>query len=282
VKISVIIVNYKTSEFTKNLVRNLKKYLKLENEIIVVDNSGDCNLDGVIYIYPYRNVGFARACNLGAKLAKGEYLLFLNPDVIPELDAIEKLLSFAEKKEDAGVVTGKLLNFDGSLQLSLRRFPTIMRVAFGRKSILRKIFPKSRFSREYLMYDADYEKVQEIEWSRGAVFLIKKDVFWKAGGFDERFFLFCEDVDLCYRLKKMGYKNYYYPDAIFYHKFGAVVEKDWAKAFLHHNISMYKYFKKHYGFNFFTDIFVICGLFLRLILIFLVEGGRRCITGLFS
>ncbi len=189
-------------------------------QLIIIDNfSGDktCqivkdNSTKIRLIKNKKNLGFAAAANQGARLAKSDYLLFLNPDTLVKPGAIEKTLNFAKAKKDATVVGCKVLSLDRSLQPSCGRFPTIFNIVLDRIPIINKFIQTEQIRQENY-----YSKIQNPDWVTGAFFLVKREVFEKLGGFDEKYFMYVEDVDFCYRAKKAGYKIYYNPRAEIIH-----------------------------------------------------------------
>ena len=159
-----------------------------------------------------KNIGFAAAVNQGAGIAKGECLLFLNPDTIVKPDCIKNMVNFLKEKKDAGVVGCRILNPNGSLQPSCGTFPTIINIILDRIPILNKLFKT-----ELIRQEGYYEKEQSPDWTSGAFFMVRRDIFLSLGGFDEKYFLYVEDVDFSYRAKKAGYKIYYNPKAEIIH-----------------------------------------------------------------
>lgn len=278
--LTIGIVNYNTKEDLKKCIKSiLQNPPKCTYQIIIVDNNskdGSKNFlkhikkENIKCILNEKNKGFGAACNQIVKLHNSYYTLFLNPDVEISKNAIDKLINFLKNNEKVGLVTGKLLFPDGSLQLSCRKFPTILRVLFGRESILRKIFPDNSISKEFLMSELDYNKIQFPDWVRGAVMLFKTGVFKKIGGFDENFFLFFEDTDICLRLREEGYKTAYLPEAVFYHKLAVSTEKELLKTKFIHNISMFHYIKKNMNYNFIFLSSLFIALITRLIFVFMV------------
>ncbi len=274
------IVNYNTKKDLKKCIKSiLQKPPECSFRIIIVDNNSkdgskiflkQIKQKNIKYILNKENRGFGAACNQIAKTQNSSYILFLNPDVEIRKNSIDKLINFLKKNEKVGIVTGKLLFPDGSLQLSCRKFPTILRALFGRESTLRKIFPNNMISKEYLMSELDYNKIQFPDWVRGAVILFKTDIFEKIGGFDEKFFLYFEDTDICLRLREKGYKTAYLPEAVFYHKLGSSTKKEQLKTKIIHNISMFHYIKKNMNYNFIFLSFLFIALITRLIFVFMV------------
>jgi GT2 family glycosyltransferase len=278
--LTIGIVNYNTK---KDLKKCLKSILKnppdCSYQIIIVDNNSkdgsrkflkEIKNKNITYILNKKNMGFGKACNQIAAYANNYYILFLNPDVEVTKDSINGLIDFLQKHNQTGVVTGKLLFPDKSFQLSCRQFPTIFRVLFGRESFLRRISPNNSISRQYLMTDLNYDKIQFPDWIRGAVMLFKSSLFKKIGGFDERFFLFFEDTDICFYLRKRGYKIAYFPEAVFYHKLGSSTSKEKLKTKIVHNISMFYYIRKNMNYSFSVLSILFIALIIRLVFVSLV------------
>lgn len=272
--LTVGIVNYNTKDDLKDCLNQiLKSPPEVSYSIIVVDNNStdesmefleNLNKKRIRFILNNENKGFGGACNQIAKEIDTPYILFLNPDVKITKGAIDKLISFMENHPEVAIVTGKLLNPDGTIQLSCRRFPTILRALSGRASLFRSIFPNNPISRDYMLCNLDYDKIQFPDWVRGAVMLIKTNLFKEIGGFDEQFFLYLEDTDLCFRLRKMGYEIAYNPEAIFYHKLGSSTKKKEFQTRLIHNVSMYYYLKKNFNYNPLLLSLLLLSLFLRI------------------
>ncbi len=208
--LSIIVVEYNST--IKNCISTLEFFQSIE--IIIIDNSTKKNnikfLRGVEYKYikNTKNNGFAKAANQGARVAKGEYVLFLNPDTIAKPKSIEKMLTFIKDKKNAAVVGCKVLNPDGTLQPSCGNFPTITNILLDRIPIMNKIV-RTQLIRQKNYYDTQ----QQPDWVSGVCFLARKDVFQKLGGFNEEYFMYVEDVDFCYRAKRAGYKIFYTPEA---------------------------------------------------------------------
>jgi len=277
VKLSIGIVSYNSVDYVKNLLNSIKKNPpSVPYEIIVLDNASEDGsieflkkVKGIKKIFLRENSGFSHGCNIIGKRAMGKYILFLNPDVVVTPNALDKLVEFMEKNPQCGVAGGKLLNFDGTLQLSCRMFPTYLNVMFGRESLFRKLVPHNPFSRKYMLYDLDYSKNQVVDWLRGAVFITPRWLFDELGGFDERFFLFLEDTDYCRRVWLRGLKVCYVADAVFYHKLGGSTRKRLIKNRIIHNYSMYKYFLKWTNKNILIEFLLGEALLLRIMILIL-------------
>ncbi len=221
IDVSVITVNYNVKEFVLNLVISLKKALiNFSYEIIVVDNaSQDGSVEylkekftDVTVIANSKNVGFGKANNQALEISKGKYILLINPDAIVREDTFTKMISFFERTKEAGLAGCKVLNPNGTLQLACRRgFPGPW-TSFTKVSGLSTIFPKSKLFAKYNLTYLDENKTYEVDAISGSFMMLKRDVYEKVGGFDPDFFMYGEDLDLCYRIQKAGYKVYYVHD----------------------------------------------------------------------
>ncbi len=279
--VSIIIVTYNSEKFIEKCIKSIKGKTKdIEYEIIIVDNNSSDRTVKIIYekfpeirlIRNKKNRGFASANNTAIKRANGEFIFFLNPDTILENNAVKILHDFLLKEKNAGVVGAKLVYFDNSLQLSCRTFPNFINVFFGRKSVFRILFPNNPITKKYMLTNLDYKEIQEIDWLMGAAMMVRKDLLEEVGLFDEDYFLFVEDTDLCYRIKKKGYRNFYNPFAIVKHYHGGSVEHKFNISQMHHNFGMYKFFKKHYGKNAFTHFLLYIAILIRLLSVFIFDN----------
>jgi len=220
IDVSIITVGYKSEDTIVPFLDSIKKVSDgLQKEVIVVDNyPADKGADLAekhslkpLVIRNTENVGFSKAINRGAKEAKGEYLLIINPDTRIVGKAIKYLLDFAKGHAKIGAVAPRLLNNDGKIQPSCFRFPTVLNAIkyyfFNQKECFNKYNPGN--------------KPVAVDVAVMAAFLIPKSVFNHVGGLDERFFLYYEDVEYCRRLKRLGYPVYYFPKALVKHAHGA-------------------------------------------------------------
>lgn len=251
--LSIIIVSWNSGELLKKCLTSIFKYTEdLEFEVIVSDNGSTdgtqemvkSNFSQVQLIENKENLGFGKANNLGFKQAAGEYILFLNDDTEIKANIFKTLID--DYPEGAGVVGCKLLNSDGSLQDSVRRYPTLKDQIII-LSKLHNFFPE--FINKYLAKDFDYTKEQECDQVMGAFMLSPKKILTEVGVFDERFFCWFEEVDLQKRIKAAGYKIIYTPIVECAHVKGATFGKMLPlknQSIL--NKSMRYYFKKHHPF----------------------------------
>jgi len=253
--ISIIVVNYNTIGFLLSCLRSIQECLPgLAHEVIVVDNHSQDNswpllrkeFPGLILIENASNVGFGRAVNQGFRMAQGRYILILNPDVTLLPGSVEKAIHFLEEYPEVGLLLPKLLNPDGTLQFSCRTFPTFL-TFFYRRTPLGKFFPNHKVIREHLMLDWEHDEVREVDWGMGACMFLRREDLKDKDIFDERFFLYFEDIDLCFRLKDEGRKVIYYPEAIMVHGHAResvrrFITLNWAKLELYKSI--FKFFFK--------------------------------------
>ncbi|MGE5496732.1 MAG: glycosyltransferase, partial [Syntrophothermus sp.] len=244
---------------------------------IVIDNASD---DGSVEIlrekYPSvklianrENIGFGAANNLGLKISRGEYILLINPDTIVQENTFSRLIEFFRKTPDAGLAGCKVLNSDGTLQLACRRsFPGPW-TSFCKVTGLSTIFPKSRLFARYNLTYLDENKTYEVDAISGAFMLLKREVYEKVGGFDPQFFMYGEDLDLCYRIQKAGFKVYYFHDTQIIHYKGESTKRsniDETKVFYD---AMHLFVKKHFSSSFLVELILQFAIFLRTAVAFL-------------
>jgi GT2 family glycosyltransferase len=217
--LSILIVTYNSARLIGALLDRLTLDMKsLSAEVIIVDNaSQDGTAEFVKLQYPWvtlvaskENLGFAAGNNLAAKSAIGRYLLLLNPDAIPDAGALKQALDMLDQHADVGLAGGELRGIDGQRQPSARMFPKL-RDEFFTLSGLAARYPKSPFFARIDRHWADAEKAAVVDWIPGAFVFIPTQVFAKLGGFDERFFMYYEEVDLCQRMQQAGLKVYFWP-----------------------------------------------------------------------
>lgn len=292
-EISFIIVNYNSLAFIKNLLDSFDLInsdavcgIDFFYEIIIFDNGSSdgstqyIEKEALIHkniklLKSEQNEGFCRGSNIAAKSASGKYLIFLNPDTKILEANIKILIDFLEEKEAAGEKVGitgvKTINYDGTLQNSSRAFPSISR-QFFESFFLFKIFSKSGIFGSYFMTWWDHKNIKEVDWLSGSFMFIKKEIFNRINGFDEDYFMYSEDTDICLKLKREGFKNYYYPFYTIMHLDGAIASRN----LLSRELGIWKsrrlYFKKNY--SLFYALIISClyfmGILNRLLLYFIL------------
>ncbi len=265
--ISIIIVSYNSLNFIKSCISSIRNNIdknskknELSYEILVVDNNSGDGSKGYLkkqaseynnfYLITNKdNLGFSRASNMGALKAKGKHLLFLNPDTRFLTGYLGDLIDFYDrsaKKDRIGTVGVKLLNPDGALQLSSRSFPTLAR-QFYESYFLYRIFKKSRIFGSYFLSWWDHKDKREVDWVSGSFMFIKKDYFMEVGMFDEDYFMYSEDSDLCLKLNRKDFKNYYFPHFVIKHADSGIASGDMAEREAEIWKSRRLYFKKNYS-----------------------------------
>lgn len=232
--LSIIIVNYNVKYFIEQCLHSVHKAIKdIEAEVFVVDNNsvdGSCPMirekfPWVSLIENTENVGFSRANNQALKIASGEFCLLLNPDTVVEEDTFTKCLAFMHDHQDAGGLGVHMIDGKGNfLPESKRALPTPA-VSFFKIFGLSSLFPKSRIFGRYHLGYLDNNQTNEIEILAGAYMFIRKKALDETGLLDESFFMYGEDIDLSYRIRQAGYKNYYYPGTTIIHYKGESTKK---------------------------------------------------------
>lgn len=254
VDVSVIIINYNSSELIDDCLNSFNNYSSgFTYEIIIVDNSNDASLKSILEKYKYinlivnkENIGFAAANNQGLKIAKGKYILFLNNDTIFIENTISKILEYICDDNDQKIIGCKLLNKDGSLQHSVLDYPTLWNT-FTSNFFLYVLFPKSKYFNKYHLMNNKISTISEVQVVTGAFMFCPTSIIKQLSGFDERFFFYAEEMDICKRFSELGGKVIYFPETSIIHLKGVTASKNlW---FLHKNrsIATIKFMQKHFG-----------------------------------
>ena len=216
--LSIIIVNHNTRDLLRQCLDSIYLQKEVAFEVIVVDNaSTDESPEMVKKEFPQAtlivnqaNVGFAKANNQAIKISKGKYILLLNSDTVSPKELLNHMVSFMNNNPKAGAVGGQLINQDGSLQRLSRGYFPSLKTAFNQFLFLSNIFPNSHLF-QGLHREVKIDKAEEIDWISAACLMLRKSALEKAGLFDESFFMYVEDIDLCYRIKSCGYKIFSLP-----------------------------------------------------------------------
>src|SRR5688572_13126803 len=268
-KLSVIIVNYNVKHFLEQcLISACKSMEGLDAEIIVVDNN---SVDGSLemlqskfpliqYIANKQNTGFSKANNQGIAIAKGEYVLLLNPDTLVEEDTFSKCIQFMDTHPDAGGLGVQMIDGKGNFLPESKRGLPSPSVAFYKIFGLAALFPKSRIFGKYHLGFLSKDKTHEVEVLAGAFMMMRRSVLDKVGLLDETFFMYGEDIDLSYRIIKGGYKNYYFPETRIIHYKGESTKKSSVNYVIVFYKAMIIFAAKHFSqsnarlFSFFINI----------------------------
>lgn len=256
-KLSVVIVNYNVKYFLEQALYSVRKACNgISAEIIVVDNNsvdGSCEMvkhkfaNDVILIENKENVGFSKANNQAIKIAKGEYILLLNPDTVVEEACFNKVISFMDQTPNAGAVGVKMIDGSGKfLPESKRGLPT-PDVAFYKIFGLAALFPKSKRFGKYHLGFLDKNETHKVDVLAGAFMMLRKTVIEKIGMLDEDYFMYGEDIDLSYRVTKAGYFNYYFHDTTIIHYKGESTKKTSVNFVFTFYRAMIIFAQKHYS-----------------------------------
>lgn len=277
IDITIIIVNYNTKKLTEQTLNSIySKDLNLNYEVFVVDNaSTDGSVEMIATLFPLvnllpqkENLGFSRANNLAIKQAKGKYILLLNSDTVIIDNCIEKCFEYMEKNKNIGALGCKVVLPDGSLDKACKRsFPTPEN-SFYHAVGLAKLFPKSKRFGAYNLTYLDENKIHEVDCLVGAFMMVRREVIEQVGILDEKYFMYGEDIDWCYRIKQAGWKIVYYPEAkIIHHKGSSSKKKRWKTVYEFHR-AMYLFFNDHYKdkYNIIIRISVYIGIMAKLAL----------------
>jgi GT2 family glycosyltransferase len=267
-QLSVIILNYNVRYFLELCVLSVQSALQnIDSEIIVVDNNSSdesCEMmksrfPNVKLIQNNQNVGFPKGNNIGVAQAKGNYICILNPDTVVAEDTFEKVLAFAKKQKNLGIIGVKLIDGIGNfLPESKRGIPTPW-VAFTKITSLYKLFPKSKLFNKYYAQHLSENQTGAVEILVGAFMFLKKGLYDEVGGFDEDCFMYSDDIDLSYMVLQKGKTNYYFHETTVIHYKGESTVKDgtYMKRFQE---AMDFFYKKHFQVSFLFSAFMKIGI----------------------
>jgi GT2 family glycosyltransferase/lipopolysaccharide/colanic/teichoic acid biosynthesis glycosyltransferase len=274
-RLSIVIVSYNTRKLIRRCLESLRAFPpRGAFEVLVVDNA---SRDGSVAMlrdeFPWvrvlanrHNLGYSAAVNQGLDATRGEYVLVLNPDIVVRESALDRMLDFMDEHPDAGIAAAKLLNTDGTLQHSCRSFYTPSTLLM-RRTPLGRLFPNSRVIRQHLMLDYDHMTPRAVDWVIGACMLVRRSAAEAVGGMDERFFLYFEDVDWCYRMGRQGWKVYYLPQAEMVHEHRRESAKPrLSRSFWAHLGSLLRFYEKWnrwaYGLKRYREVIKVTGFVL--------------------
>lgn len=257
--ISLVIVNYNVKEFLASLLTSVRQARgDLNLEVFVVDNNSS---DGsvpylkrrfpeVVFIENNHNAGFGKANNQAIRLARGKYTLLINPDTLIKEDTLRVLYDHMEANPNTGAAGCKILNPDGTFADESRRTVPTPWNALGKVLGLASLFPKSKLFAGYYMNWLDEDTESQVPVISGSFMFFRTDALQRLGGFDERFFMYGEDIDLCYRLTQSGMAIDYVPATSIIHYKGESTKKDNIDYIIIFNKALYQFFDKHYSYSY--------------------------------
>jgi GT2 family glycosyltransferase len=251
--VAVIIVSWNVREDLRRCLDSIRLWpSKATLDVWVVDNhSADGSAEMVASEFPHvhliandENVGFSHANNQAIRRSESRYVFLLNSDATVHAGTIDNLVAYAESHDRAAVIGPKVLNPNGTLQFSCRRFPSLG-AGFFRNTWLGGLFPNNKWARAYLMTDIDHDKVRTVDWLSGCAMFIPRKVIGWIGALDERFFMYCEDVDMCKRAWDAGLQVVYVPQAVVTHAIGRSSDSNPERMIVEFHRSWYEYDLKH-------------------------------------
>jgi N-acetylglucosaminyl-diphospho-decaprenol L-rhamnosyltransferase len=222
-KVDVVVVSYNSGRNVRECVESLAGLDWVE--VVVVDNASTDGSLGTVADLRLRTValegnrGFAAGCNVGWRAQRSPYVLFLNPDARIQGPGLRRLVEVLEGRPTAGVVAPRIVDEDGALQYSLRRFPRL-RSTYAQALFLHRLAPRAAWADEINRVEDTYARPGPQEWVSGACMLVRREVLERLDGWDEGFFLYCEDIDLCRRVHRLGLEVYYEPSVVVMHEGG--------------------------------------------------------------
>ncbi|MGQ9581774.1 MAG: glycosyltransferase family 2 protein [Armatimonadota bacterium] len=249
------IVNWNTRVYLRECLRTIfEQDDRLSFEVNVVDNASTdgsvdmvrSEFDGLVKLITIpRNIGFAAAQNISIRESAGRYVFLLNPDAkLSTPDLVRKMVEYMDANTDIGFLGPKVLNPDGSLQYSARRFPTMLAACF-RHTLLGKLFPNNRFVSRYLMTDWQHNQIADVDWLSGSALMVRRETIEQIGLLDERFYMYLEDVDWCRRAHEAGWRVVYFPEVVVIHRIGGASDQNPVQMIKEHHRSMLRYFLKY-------------------------------------
>ncbi len=253
-RLSIVIVSWNVSALLADCLRSIEATKgTLDVEVVVVDSaSSDDSAEMVARDFPHvtllaqpDNVGFPAGNNIGLAAATGDYLMLLNPDTVVHGGALQTMVDYLEAHADVGMLGPELLNDDGSHQSSRRRFPTLLTGLFE-STWLQPCAPK-RILRRYYVEDLDVGVSAEVDWVKGAAMVTRRSVYAQVGGMDAGYFMYSEELDWCRRIKEVGWRVIYLPDAKITHLEGKSSEQAVTHRHINFNRAKLRYFRKYHG-----------------------------------
>ena len=268
--LTIIIVNYNSKKVLYDCLNSIKDSgFNGKYEILVVDNNSSENIKDlenafpwVNYYYNSSNLGFGAANNIGIKKSTGKFVLLLNPDTVINKDSLAPMIEYLNNHDDVGIVGCKIFDKTGEIERSTHSFPSLVKEFVHANEFIKKMLSYESFSGLMLkkIFNSksfesywDHDSIKEVDHVTGACMMVKKEVIEKVGLLDEAFFLYNEEVEWSYRIKKAGYKTIFLPDSNIIHLFGfstkqRVQKQAINKLLVERYRGMFYYFQKHYGF----------------------------------
>ena len=285
-KLSVIIVNYNVKHYLEQCIDSIEKAgQNITHEIIVADNNSSdgsipylkARFPQVTYIENKENLGFAKANNQAIRIAKGEYIMLLNPDTILGESALQDCITFMDSHPSAGAAGVRMLKSDGKFALESRRGIPTPFTSMCKMTGLCTLFPKSKTFGKYYMQYLDENKASEIEIISGACMFIRRSTLEQSGLLDEDFFMYGEDIDLSFRLLKTGKTNHYIPTRILHYKGESTEKTSYRYVYVFYQ-AMLIFFRKHYShYSILLSLPIKTAIYTKAVCAFISQQTKRLI-----
>ena len=260
IDLSVVILNWNARPFLVACLDSiLQQNWRHQIEIIVVDNDSQIDdsvavvrrdFPGVTLIESGGNIGFSAGNNVGWRASSGRFVLFLNPDTIVESGALDAMCDWMDAHPVVGAMGPRMTYPDGELQASARGFPSFGAGLF-RNSFLGRLWPNNPWSRGYLQTSSDPTRERAVDWLSGSAVMARREALQEIdqgrGPWDEEYFMYCEDIDLCYRLMQKGWSRFYVPSATIQHHIGKSSDLAQGRSIRRHHAAMWLFYRKHYS-----------------------------------
>ena len=271
---SIVIVSHNGRDLLRRCLASVYKHAQgIDFEVVVVDNASTDGTPGLVRSeFPDvrlaardTNSGFAGGVNEGCGLAKGEHVLLLNPDAELSMNILPPMLAHLSEHPDVGILAPKIVDPDGSVQLSCRRFPDFTAPLFNRYSLFTRLFRGNPLSRRYLMTDFDHQHTSDVDWASAACWLVRRTTLDRVGALDEGYFWSIEDVDYCQRVHRAGLRVVYFPQVSILHHIGGSARTQPSKAIAARHRGMWRYYRAYMrptrvALRPFVDAAVWCGI----------------------
>jgi GT2 family glycosyltransferase len=251
VRAALVIVNYNTAGDLRRCLQSVREMLPAVETAVVDNGSSDGSREMVAGEFPWvrlednpGNPGYASACNRGIRATTQPYVFIFNSDVEFLEDGIGAVLDHLDANPDIGALGPLVLNSDRSVQMSCRRFPSMFEnLVHG---FLGDIWPDNPYTRSYQMKGLCRDEPTDVDWVSGAAMLLRREAADRVGGFDESYFMYVEDVDICWRMREAGYRVVYNPALRLVHHIGRTSSQQSIRMLYHHHRSMFVFFRKRY------------------------------------
>jgi len=282
--VTIAIINWNTKDLLRECLESIiSAHPLVSHSVKVIDNhSHDGSQNMVLEEFPEvdlvenaGNLGFSAAANQALRQSSAKYVFLLNSDTTVERETIDVLFEHGEHNEEVAIIGPMLLNTDGSTQITGRNFPSFVDASMH--AFLGIIWPMNPWSVKYKMLDWDRSGDRSVDWVSGAAMFIKRDGAVDVDFFDENFFMYVEDLDICYRLKDKGWQVLFTPDAKVVHHIGKSSEQSSTKMIVEHQKSMYRFYAKKYkkSWRRLLKPLILIGLFIRTLMLLAASNIQK-------